>query len=60
MSDVLSSMNDDEVRQIALLVETLDKSTFDYLQIVCQHRLYSGTRSVTELRCLAFFSAAVI
>jgi acetyl-CoA carboxylase biotin carboxyl carrier protein len=33
MSNVLSSMNDDEVRQIALLVETLDKSTFDYLQI---------------------------
>ena len=33
MSDVLSSMNDEEVRQIALLVETLDRSTFDYLQI---------------------------
>ncbi len=33
MSDILSSMNDQEVRQIALLVETLDRSTFDYLQI---------------------------
>ncbi len=33
MSNALSSINDDEVRQIALLVETLDRSTFDYLQI---------------------------
>lgn len=33
MSNVLGSMNDDEVRQIALLVETLDRSTFDFLQI---------------------------
>jgi len=29
----LSTLTDDEVRQIALLVETLERSTFDYLQL---------------------------
>lgn len=33
MSNLSDSLNDDEVRQIALLVETLDRSTFDYLQV---------------------------
>ena len=33
MSNALDSLNDDEVRQIALLVETLDRSTFDFLQL---------------------------
>ena len=33
MSNTLDSLSDDEVRQIALLVETLDKSSFDYLQL---------------------------
>ena len=33
MSSTLNSLTDDEVRQIALLVETLDRSTFDYLQL---------------------------
>jgi acetyl-CoA carboxylase biotin carboxyl carrier protein len=29
----LSNLTDDEVRQIALLVETVERSTFDYLQL---------------------------
>lgn len=33
MSNAFDSLNDDEVRQIAVLVETLDRSTFDYLQV---------------------------
>ncbi len=33
MSKTLSSLSDDQVRQIALLVETLDGSTFDFLQL---------------------------
>ena len=33
MSNLSDSLTDDEVRQIALLVETLDRSTFDYLQV---------------------------
>ena len=33
MSTPLNSLTDDEVRQIALLVETLDRSTFDFLQL---------------------------
>ena len=33
MSSPLNSLTDDEVRQIALLVETLDRSTFDFLQL---------------------------
>lgn len=33
MSNTFDSLNDDEVRQIALLVETLDRSTFDFLQL---------------------------
>lgn len=33
MSNRLDSLSDDEVRQITLLVETLDRSTFDYLQV---------------------------
>ncbi len=33
MTNVLSSLSDDEVRQIAQLVETLDRSTFDFLQV---------------------------
>jgi len=33
VSNKLDSLSDDEVRQIALLVETLDRSTFDYLQV---------------------------
>ena len=33
MSNTSDSLSDDEVRQIALLVETLDRSTFDYLQV---------------------------
>lgn len=33
MSDTFDSLSDDEVRKISLLVETLDRSTFDYLQV---------------------------
>lgn len=33
MSNVFDSLSDDEVRQISLLVETLDKSSFDFLQV---------------------------
>lgn len=33
MTDIFNSLTDDEVRQITLLVETLDRSTFDYLQL---------------------------
>ena len=33
MSNTFDSLSDDEVRQIALLVETLDRSSFDYLQV---------------------------
>ena len=33
MSKALSSLSDDEVQQIVLLVETLDQSTFDFLQM---------------------------
>jgi len=33
VSNTSDSLSDDEVRRIALLVETLDRSTFDYLQV---------------------------
>jgi len=33
LSNLSDSLSDDEVRQIVLLVETLDRSTFDYLQV---------------------------
>ena len=33
MNNLLGTLSDEEVRQIALLVETLDKSTFDFLQL---------------------------
>ena len=33
MSNAFDSLSDDEVRQIALLVETLDRSNFDFLQL---------------------------
>ena len=33
MSNAFDSLSDDEVRQITLLVETLDRSTFDFLQL---------------------------
>ncbi len=33
MSNTFDSLSDDEVRQIALLVETLDRSSFDFLQV---------------------------
>ncbi len=33
MSNTLNSLSDDDVRQIALLVETLERSTFDFLQL---------------------------
>ena len=33
MNNSFSSLSDDEVRQIAQLVETLDHSTFDFLQL---------------------------
>ena len=33
MSNAFDSLSDDEVRQIALLVETLDRSSFDFLQL---------------------------
>ncbi len=33
MSNTFDSLSDDEVRQIALLVETLDRSSFDFLQL---------------------------
>ena len=33
MSNALDSLSDDEVRQISLLVETLDRSSFDFLQL---------------------------
>ena len=33
MSNKLDTLSEEEVRQISLLVETLDRSTFDYLQV---------------------------
>ena len=33
LSNTLDSLSDDEVRQISLLVETLEKSSFDFLQL---------------------------
>lgn len=33
VSNKLDSLSEDEVRQISLLVETLDRSSFDYLQV---------------------------
>lgn len=33
MGNTLDSLSDDEVRQITLLVETLERSAFDYLQV---------------------------
>ena len=33
MSKLFDTLSDDEVRQITLLVETLDRSTFDFLQV---------------------------
>lgn len=33
MSNPTGTITDDEVREIALLIETLDKSTFDFLQL---------------------------
>ena len=33
VSNAFDSLSDDEVRQIALLVETLDRSNFDFLQL---------------------------
>lgn len=33
MSSPLNTLTDDDVRQIALLVETLDRSAFDFLQV---------------------------
>jgi acetyl-CoA carboxylase biotin carboxyl carrier protein len=33
VSNTFDTLSDDEVRQITLLVETLDRSTFDYLQV---------------------------
>jgi len=33
VSNTFDSLSDDDVRQIALLVETLDRSNFDYLQV---------------------------
>lgn len=33
MTDIFNSLTDEEVRQIASLVETLDRSTFDFLQL---------------------------
>ena len=33
MNKPISTLSDDEVRQIALLVESLEKSTFDFLQL---------------------------
>ena len=33
MSNAFDSLSDDEVRQISLLVETLDRSSFDFLQL---------------------------
>lgn len=33
MSNKIDSLTDDEVRQIALLVETLEKSSFDFLEL---------------------------
>ena len=33
MTDPMSPLNDEEVRQIAQLVETLDKSSFDFLEL---------------------------
>jgi len=33
LTNPLGTLSDDEVRQIALLVETLDQSTFDFLQL---------------------------
>jgi len=33
LSNAFDSLSDDEVRQIALLVETLDRSSFDFLQL---------------------------
>lgn len=33
MADAFRSLSDDEVRQIALVIESLDRSTFDFLQL---------------------------
>ena len=33
MSDTLSSLKEEDVRQLALLIESLEQSTFDYLQL---------------------------
>lgn len=33
MADNIDSLSDDDIRRIALLVETLDRSTFDYLTL---------------------------
>lgn len=33
MADALSSLSDDEVRQIAQVIESLDRSNFDFLQL---------------------------
>jgi acetyl-CoA carboxylase biotin carboxyl carrier protein len=33
MSNTLDSMSDDEVRRLALLIETMDRSALDYLQV---------------------------
>jgi acetyl-CoA carboxylase biotin carboxyl carrier protein len=33
VGNTLDSLSEDEVQQITLLVETLDRSTFDYLKL---------------------------
>jgi acetyl-CoA carboxylase biotin carboxyl carrier protein len=33
VADVVRSLSDDEVKQIALVIESLDRSTFDFLQV---------------------------
>jgi len=47
VSSPFSSLNDDDIRKIALLVETLDKSTFDFLQLqVGDLKLTIGTGNI--------------
>jgi acetyl-CoA carboxylase biotin carboxyl carrier protein len=47
VSSPLSSLNDDDIRKITLLVETLEKSTFDFLQLqVGDLKLTIGTGNI--------------
>lgn len=63
MSNPFSSLNDDDVRKIAVLVEALEKSTFDFLQLqVGDLKLTIGTGDLpsTESRKLGVAAASGI